>query len=269
MSAEPVFRILGKILIPVAVYGVFALARRYMRAPARLPRDAASPPVEDLTDRFRSTKWLVGSAMVCVAIVFAWSSHAALVWLNHYFSLLQSAEGMRLWPQSAIWWFFPGFGAICLCWEITLLIWEQFGNREEALLYDRWNSQRAGFDCRRVLRWMALLIVLPIGILTLLAIPMHSTLRETDIIECGYAFSGCHTYAYAEATRLTQVDGFRSRDGKLNERAGILVDFRGGRRWSSAEWSDWSAVADPELGALLARKTGLALQHATAEEDIH
>lgn len=53
-----------------------------------------------------------------------------------------------------------------LSWEFTLIILTTFGNREEAGLYDAWSSLKAGFDCRRVLRLLALFVVAPIGLLT-------------------------------------------------------------------------------------------------------
>ena len=50
----------------------------------------------------------------------------------------------RIWPQSAIWWFFPGFGALTLSWEITLQLWSHLGNRDDASLYAYWSNQRTG-----------------------------------------------------------------------------------------------------------------------------
>jgi hypothetical protein len=118
---------------------------------------------EDLTALFRYTQWFVGLCMLALAVLFALSTHALLVWLNRYLATADGPAYFRQWPQNAIWWIFPGFGAISLCWEMTLQLWSRFGNREKANLYSYWTNQSAGFDSRRVLRWMSLLIALPIG----------------------------------------------------------------------------------------------------------
>jgi hypothetical protein len=65
--------------------------------------------LSSLDTRFQQTKWLVGTSMIAIAAAFAWSTHAVLVSLNRY---LASSDGpqtiLRLWPESAIWCFFPG-----------------------------------------------------------------------------------------------------------------------------------------------------------------
>jgi len=260
------FSVLGKALVPFAVLTAFAVARRYL--PAKSYPVTITASQQDLSARFQRKAWPVGTAMVLVGIVFAWSVHAILVRLNQYSSTSHSAEGFRLWPQPAIWWFLPGFGAVALAWEITLQLWSEFGNREEAALYNYWSCQRAGFDCTKVLRWMGVVIVLPIAILTVLAISMHSTLGSDEIVDCGYAFSPCQRYRYADAHRMAQIDGYRDRNGDLNYRAGIVLEFKDGSRWSSAEWGDFSKSVDPALIELLKAKTGLQLEYATTEADI-
>jgi hypothetical protein len=206
--------------------------------------------------------------MALVGLVFAWSTHALLVLLSRYYAISQGGSGPWLSPQTAIWWFFPGFGAVALCYELTLQLWSAIGDRREAALYDFWNSRKAGFDCRRVLRWMGLVVALPIGVLTALALPMHATLGQDEIVDCGYGFSPCKGYRYADARRMTEVEGFRDRNGNLTNRAGIVIDFSDGRRWSSAEWGNFGRSVDPGLVKFLKVKTGLQLEHAASESDI-
>jgi len=223
---------------------------------------------EDLDLRFRSIQWIVGVVMMVVGVLFALSTHAALVWLNQYLATADGPAEFRLWPQSAIWWFFPGFGALALSWEITLQLWSLFGNRDEANLYSYWSSQAAGFDSRRLLRWMTILIALPIGVLTFLELPVHTVLRQDDIRECGYAFAPCKMYRYADARRMTMIEGFRDRDGMLTSRAGIVIDFSDGRRWSSADIGDFGKTVDPAFQDFLVKKTQLPLDYAQTEADI-
>jgi hypothetical protein len=222
----------------------------------------------ELDSRFRNTQWVVGLGMVVVGILFALSTHAALVWLNRYFSTSDGPALFRMWPQDAIWWFFPGFGAVALSWEIVLQLWSDVGNGEDARLYNYWSIQKTGFDATRLLRWMAVLIVLPIGILTILALPMHAALRQDDIRDCGYAFRPCRLYRFADARRMTMIDGFRNREGKLTRRAGIIIDFSDGTRWSSAEIGDFTDSVSPKFAEFLQKRTQLPIGRAQTEADI-
>jgi hypothetical protein len=253
-------------IVPIAVYSAFAFSRRYL--PAKSHPSNCEFSLDDLSTRFATTQWLINTSILFVGVAFAFSMHALLVSLNRYASTSQTPDGLQLWPQPAIWWFFPGFGALTISWELVLLLWSWFGNGREASLYEAWSNRRAGIDCTKVLRGMGLLITLPIGIFTALAIPMHATLGASGIIDCGYGFAGCQKYDYADAKRMTQIDGFRNRDGTLTARAGIVVDFKDGRRWSSAEWGDFSRSVDPHLSEFLKTKTGLSIGHAATTTEI-
>ena len=250
----------------IVVYFVLAIARRYMPAASVPPPENVS--MADLNNRFGSMQWIVGISMMLIGVLFALSAHAVFVWLNRYIAAAEGPAEFTLWPQTAIWWFFPGFGALALSWEIVLQLWSDLGNRENARLYNYWSVQKSGFNAPKLLRWMALLIALPIGILTLLALPMHAALRPDDIRDCGYAFASCETYRYADARRMTMIDGFRDRQGTLTKRAGIVIDYADGRRWSSADIGDFSASVDPALAEFLEKKTGLPLDHVPTEVDI-
>ena len=259
--------ILAKALVVVAVLATFNLARKYISA-STLEIPANQYSRQELDVRFQGQQWIVGLSMVVIGIVFAFSSHTILVWANQYLAKADAPYLYAISPQSAIWWFLPGFGALALPWEITLQLWSRLGNRNNAILYNYWSSLSAGFDCRRMLRWMAFLIVLPVGILTLLELPVHAVLRQNDIRECGYAFSRCQNYRYSEANRITKIDGFRNRDGSLTKRAGIVVDFRDGRQWFSSEISDFTSTVNPALTNLLVEKTQLPLEYAQTKDDI-
>jgi len=251
----------------IAVSFFLALARRYMSV-AAVKAPPGHPSMADLENRFRNTQWIVGISIVAVGVLFAISRHATLVLLNRYFSTIDGPAEFRIWQQRATWWFFPGFGAVALAWEIVLQLWSDFGNREEVQLYNYWSIQKSGINVTKLLRWMAILIVLPIGLLTVLALPMHAALGQDDIRDCGYAFTPCKLYRYVDARRMTMIEGFRTHDGKLTRRAGIVIDFSGGRDWSSADLGDFSPNVDPAITEFLKKKTRLPLNHAQAEADI-
>ena len=67
---------------------------------------------------------------------------------------------------------------------------------------------------------------------------------------------------------MTVIDGFRQRDENLVKRAGIVLDFAEGRRWSSAAISDFEPNVNPEILKYLQSKTGLEPQYVEAESDI-
>jgi hypothetical protein len=253
--------------IPAIVLTVFAIARRYL--PARSAKEFGTGySIDELSARFAFTQWLVGAGMLTVGAVIAWGVHALLVSLNQVFVSSEGSSDFVLLPQTAIWWFLPGFAAITLAWEATLGTWSLMGNKNEVALYNYWTTAKAGFDSTRVLRIMAVPILLPIAILTTLALPEHAVLQKEEIRARGYGFSGARTYCYADARRITVIDGFRQRDGKLVKRAGIVLDFSDGRRWSSAAISNFEPNVDQELLRYIQSKTGLEPQYVEAEPDI-
>lgn len=100
-----VLEFLGKAIVPLAVVIAFAFFRkRYPSNPSRLTQSE----IERLDSSFRSMKWLPQIFMVLIAIIFLFSTHAALVALNKHFAPVDSPTAIVLLPQTAIWWFFPG-----------------------------------------------------------------------------------------------------------------------------------------------------------------
>jgi hypothetical protein len=264
-------------IVLAAVAASMSLFRKLMPA-AKRNALVGSLDAPELDDRFLPLKRRVIGAMIAVAVLFALGSWFALVSINKALASLDGPTLIRLLPEPAIWCFFPGFGALVLSWEITLQIWALFSSREKVNLFSDWTNQStrfwggrgqyAGIDSRKVLRLMSLLIALPIGVFTILALNMHATIGPDVIRDCGYAFKPCKVYPLADARRITAIQGYRMKDGNLTPRAGLVVDFKDGRRWSSADWGDFKKTVDPTLTDLLTRKTGLALQTSTTEEDI-
>lgn len=198
-----ILEIIGKAAVPAIVLFCLWFFR------ARFSNDSihlSESEIEKLNERFRNLKWLVLIAMIVVAVAFFFGMHALLAGLNQYIARSTNPSTIELYPQSAIWWFFPGFGALSLCWEITIQLWAFFGDRSLANSYADWSSVAAtawggpsGMDTRKVLRILALVVALPIGIFTILALPMHASVGPSTIIDCGYAFKPCKTFPLADA----------------------------------------------------------------------
>jgi len=267
--------LLGKIVVPVAVICAFALFRKYLPATS-IEESNEEYSYDQLNGRFQTTARIFNFCMIGVGCLFVWSTHAALVWINRHLAALDGPVAFSEFPQSAIWWMFPGFGALALSYEITLQAWSLFGNRRDADLYSEWSNKKmaskggrnTGIDFRRVLRWLFIVVALPVGILTILALPMHVSIGEGMIRDCGYAFSSCKTYSYSSARRMTIIEGFRDKDSKFTKRAGIVIDFNDGRRWSSADMGNFRQNIDPELADFLKKKILLSVNYAETETDI-
>ena len=245
------------------------------------PSKAASRKIDwdsdELYDRFKPLSWRIWTCFVAVMIIFAFGTWFVLSRVNMLLATIGAPQAIHLLPEPAIWWFFPGFGALACSWEITQQIFSSFVGREEINLYNDWannttrgwvRSRYQGLDSRRILRWMAICIAFPILLFVLLALPMHANIGPENIRDCGYAFKACTVYSLADATRITEISGFRDKSGELIHRAGLILDFKDGRRWSSAEWGDWKSTADPALKEFVLNKTGLTLGYSETAEEI-
>jgi hypothetical protein len=237
--------------------------------------EAKARELDDLDARVGSARWVVPTFMVIVGAVFFVATHAGLVWMNQYLSRADGALIVLL-PQTAIWRFFPGFGALAFSYEITLQIWTSFAGAAVVQNYNRWSMLKstlsggryAGLDGRKALRWLSVVVAMPIGALTILALPMHAALKASAIRDCGYGFTTCRIYPYGDAVRMTTIQGFRNRDGKLTRRAGIVLDFRDGRRWSSADWGNFRDSVDPTLTRYLTERVPLSMNYAESDADL-
>ncbi|HUY80985.1 MAG TPA: hypothetical protein VMU92_04610 [Acidobacteriaceae bacterium] len=276
------------ILVPVVILGAMALFRKVLpmkqyegtvQEPSFEELDGRmgdEPSFEELDDRFRKMVWPFNLSMIAIGLVFAWGSHALFVWINHSLAVADTPAVFRELPDRTIWWFFPGFGALALSYEITLQLLAWRKGRREADLYSRWSNEKtamrggkyAGMDSRKVLRWLAVIIALPIGVATALALPMHVSIGPNGIRCCGYAFKPCKVYPYSDAKRMTVVAGFRDRDGKFSSQAGVVIDFRDGRRWSSVDMGSFQKTVDPNLVQFLQEKTHLIAGFAETEADL-
>ncbi len=263
-------------IVPAVVILALTLFKRLFPA-GRGSHKIGEEQLSKLDERFSPLRGRVIGGVIAVGLLFLFGSWLALSWANRFLARADGPALFQFLPQTAIWWFFPGLGAVALCWELTLQIWALFGDRATVNLFSDWTNQSdvfwgrasyVGLDSRKVLRWLALLIVLPIGMFTGLALNMHASVGPDVIRDCGYAFRPCSVYALSDARRITQIEGFRTTDGKLSKRAGVVLDFKDGRRWSSADWGDFQDSVDPALTAFLKTKTGLPLNFAETEGDI-
>ena len=252
-AASVAGEILSKALVVGAVAGVLALSRKYF-APSK-----EDVEVSEEVDTYLPNVILINACMILIGVFLAFGIHTALVAVNRLLAARDGIADIVLYPSSAIWWFLPGFAAVCLSWEITLQLWSLF-SPSQAKAYRAYTTLKSGFDSTRVLRWMAILLVFSIAVATILALPIHTTLTPTEIRDGHFATLRETIYPYAEATSLTLFDRFGG-NGSFTPRAGILIRFHDGRTFNTADTDDPNPTVDSKLRELLIRKTGLQIQH--------
>lgn len=244
--------------IPAIVAVVFLVARRFV------PATSQTTITHSDEVRFSSFQWRVGGSMLIVLTIFGFLSYGLLVWTNHTLAEHDNPSLFLLLPTHWIWMFFPIFGAICVAWELTLRLWALLSDDTQARKYEAWSNSKAGFNATSVLRYMTLFIALPIGVLTALALPIHTSLNNATIVIGHYGTLTPRIYSYSEIRGLTVTEGLRTRDGRLTKRPAIVVDFANGDRWSSADNRDTQPSIDSNLLNFLQAKTGLKAKYIDA-----
>jgi hypothetical protein len=240
------------------------------------PSGLTDDQIYNLEAQFAGQQTLINLSCIPTGIAFVFLAHAALIAANRWFINSDGITGYRVPYQPVIWWFFPGFGALCLCFEISLQIWALFVGHTTVNLYSEWDSRQpkkarggiAYYDARKVLRWFTVLIAIPIGILSGLALRMHTTFSNGGIHAYGYAFAAPVFHSYADLRRVTLLQGVRSKHGKLIDRPSYVLDFADGHRWSQTNWDDSAKSIQRSLATILSQHSNLPIGNVTAIEDL-
>jgi hypothetical protein len=245
-------------LIPAAIAIVFAVSRRYLPPPSTV---AVS---QQEADEFSRLQWAVGLAMVIVGGVFGYCSYKALAWTNSYLAFHGENARFTLLPGPWTWGFLPFFGVLCLAWEMTLRLWKLVGDPLRVLKYEIWSNTKSGFNATRVLRIFALTIELPIAIATVLALPIHTSIDDMGIEIGHFGALQPARRVYSEVRSITVVDGLRLRDGSIQRRPAIVLEFSDGTRWSSSDNRDPQKSIDQDLLDFLQEETRLPAEELDA-----
>ena len=234
------------------------MGRRFMPPPR-----SETVTLEDAR-RFSRLHWLIGGIMILLAILFGLACYEAFVWMNRTLASRDGLSEFLLLPNRWIWFFFPFFGAICLTWELTLRLWIVLGDRSQARKYETWSNNKTGFNATQVLRLMSFVIALPIGLATLLALPIHTSLSETGLRIGHFGTLTPRYHPYSDVRGITVTQGLRLRDGTLQNRPAIVLDFADGDRWSSADNSAPQRGIDRRMLNFLQGKTNLPIRYLDA-----
>ena len=240
------------------------------------PSGLTDDQIDDLEAQFAGQQTLVNLSCIPSGIVFALLAHAALVAISHTLMNSDGLVGYRVPSLAVIWWFFPGFGALCLCFEISLQVWALFVGHRTVDLFSEWDSRQpkkslygiAYYDARKVLRWCTVLVAIPIGILCGLAFRMHTTFSDDGIHEFGYAFAAPVLHRYSDLSRITLLQGILDHHNKFEERPSFVLDFADGYRWSQAERDDSAKNIQRTLTTILRQHSSLPIGNVTTIEDL-
>lgn len=226
---------------------------------------------EDLAARLRNMQPAVNFCTVLTFLAFLFGCHAVLLQLSRSLASAPAASITVLY-QPAIWWGFPAIGGFTMAWEITLRIWSLAGHRTTANRYRElaktfigsYRGRAGAYNVQTFMRWSALLLALPAGVWSVLALNMHTTFEPAGLRECGYLFRPCALHAWSGLRQIDHVAGRIGSNGKYIPGPDVVLHFADGYKWDSSEWDP-----DPQtIGAIehfTTEKTGLPLGHLGIE----
>ena len=232
-------------IVVAAVTVILSLARKYLPQTKQLKGDEAIDAA--------GIQPMVVLCMAGVGILIAGLSFFGLREANHLMAARDGLPTVTLVPDWSLWIFFPFFGSLSLAWGTTLRVWSQFAGKEAPRAYAIWSDQKSGFQATAILRWMGWLIALPVGIATLLAVPIHANFADDGISIGRYAQWSPERHAYADVREFVVIKGNLLRDGSFESQPRIVLRFADGSQWNSFSTREDRQI-NPELLAYLVTK---------------
>ena len=236
---------IGRGVAVAVVTMALALARKY------LPQNKPLKGYEAVDSA--GIQPVVALCMVVAGILIAGLSFFGLREVNHLIASQDGSPNLTLVPDWYLWMFFPLFGSLSLAWGTTLLVWSLFAGKEAPRAYAIWSDQKSGFQATAILRWMGWLIALPVGIATLLAVPIHANFADDGISIGRYAQWSPERHAYADVREFVVIKGNLLRDGSFESQPRIVLKFADGSQWNSFSTREDRQI-NPELLAYLVTK---------------
>ncbi len=253
-------KFLPQFLVVLAVSLSFALFRRFA------PRNSAEEHVSDNGKRL--PYGVAGACMWLLGIAIAAGGFFALRTVNHLWSHPDHNTLFVAYPPQVIWMFLPGFAALAIPWVFALWLLRRFGYAGQAAEIVENGNQKGGFNCERVMKWLIWIIVVPIGLFTLPAIPMHLAVKSDQALLTHYGHIFPDRFYFSDARHAYWVQGYYVRNGRFISQPDLLITFADGRRLHANAVGDGGSVPSPQLVSLLLARTGLAAIPIKAENDI-
>ena len=255
---------LPKAAVPLGITVMMLLFRRI--APGR--ERAAARRYDEMQTPEPLPPGAVGGAMWSVAIVIA-LSFFALRGANRLWARLEGPAILTQFATQVIWCFLPGFAALALPWPLTIWYLRRVGRWEEAdSIEDEADRKGGGVNSFRVMKWISLGVVCPIAFFTLLAVPIHLSITDSEVRVGHYGSLRTERFPFKDARRLTVIDGYTIRDGEFKPARDLIIDFADGRRLRGNVVGDGGTNIRPDVMSLLVEKIGLTPGHSRRVEDI-
>lgn len=210
---------------------------------------------------------VVGGAMWTIGIGLA-LTFFVLRDANHWWASLDGSSILTQYAPISIWCFFPGFAALAIPWPLTVWYLRKVGRWEEADTVEDDSDARGGANSYTIMKWLSLGLVAPIGVFTVLAIPIHLSITDSAVKVGHYASLRSEIFPFNQARRATVIDGYKLRDGTLQPAKDLIIDFADGRRLKGNQVGDGGTSIPDDLMQLLIAKTGLTPGHAETADDI-
>ena len=253
-------KFLPQFLVVLAVFLSFTLFRRFA------PRNSAEEHVAD--NGRRLPYGVAGACMWFLGIAIAIGGFFALRTANHLWSLPDHNTLCIAYPPQVIWMFLPGFAALAIPWVFALWLLRRFGYAGQAAEIVENGNQKGGFNCERVMKWLIWIIVVPIGLFTLPAIPMHLAVKSDQALLTHYGHIFPDRFYFSDARHAYWVEGYYVRDGRFTVQPDLLITFADGRRLHANAVGDGGSIPSSQLVKLLLVRTKLTAITVKTEHDI-
>jgi hypothetical protein len=254
---------LPKVLLPALVVLVLVLFRRIAPPRGRMVRhhwDKSQVPE-------RLPSGMISSAMGSLGVVLA-LQFFVLRGLNHFWASLEGPSILTQYAPQVVWCFLPAFAALAVPRPLTVLCLRKVGRWQEADTIEDEADSKGGMNTFRVTKWLSVGLVGPIALFTFLAVPIHLSIGDSEVRVGHYASLVTERFPLNEAKRLTIIDGYRLRDGRVRPAKDVILDFADGRRLRANQIGDGGTDVRNDVMELLILKTDLAPEHALTEEDV-
>lgn len=254
---------ISKALVSAFTLTVLALFRRFAPPPSRVTSEGKYDQ-QQVPEPLATGA--IGAAMWSAAIVIA-LSFFLLKGANHLWALSDGPAEFRRYVTPVIWCFLPGCAALAIPWPLTIWLLRKLGRTDEAESIVADSSEKSGMDTYRVMKWLAIGVVAPIAFFTLLAVPIHLSISNSEALVGHYASLRTERFPFNQARRAVLIDG-EYRGGGFHPRSGFIVDFADGRRLDATVADDGGSQAKDNVIQLLLAKTGLHPEHVRTIDEI-
>ena len=144
-----------------------------------------------------------------------------------------------------------------LPWPLTVWYLRRVGRWEEADSIQDASDSKGGFDSFRIMKWLSVGVVGPIAIFTLLAVPIHLSITDSEVRVGHYASFRPDIFPLNDARSLTIVDVQKLQGNRSHQAKDVIVEFADGRRLRGNQVGDGGTSVRNDVVQLLIDKTGL------------